>query len=426
MILSKQTKMKWNSANKRWFVSKGYIFTKMGNEFIVDIKDLNKGSNAIITIQCDKCKRTKDVRYKDYLNIVKNNHYYCNTCSKSIYSAPKRIENKIKANGSFYDWCIKNNRQDLLNRWDYNLNKCNPEDIYYNTNKYYFKCPKNIHDSELKSLKQLVKNGTKLSLCKACNSFAQWGIDNLGKDFLEKYWSDKNKNINPFQIGYCSLQKVWIKCQEKDYHDDYQITCADFNYGHRCPYCRHIRSNKVYKEDSLGTLYPKSLECWSVKNKKSPYEYAPHSGVKVYWKCINNEHEDYLRKISDEVNYNFRCPQCDYSKGENRIKTYFRHLGWIGYLYDTYKSMNISKQHATDYISQYKYSDLIGTGGGLLSYDFYLPKYNLLLEYQGEFHDGTAAVPKKLYVKQKEHDRRKRQYAKDHNIKLLEIWYWDY
>ena len=25
-----------------------------------------------------------------------------------------------------------------------------------------------------------------------------------------------------------------------------------------------------------------------------------------------------------------------------------------------------------------------------------------------------------------EHAKRKREYAKNHNIKLLEIWYWDY
>ena len=27
---------------------------------------------------------------------------------------------------------------------------------------------------------------------------------------------------------------------------------------------------------------------------------------------------------------------------------------------------------------------------------------------------------------QQEHDRRKRNYAKDHNIELLEIWYYDF
>ncbi len=29
-------------------------------------------------------------------------------------------------------------------------------------------------------------------------------------------------------------------------------------------------------------------------------------------------------------------------------------------------------------------------------------------------------------LKQQEHDRRKKQYAKNHGIKLLEIWYWDF
>ena len=66
-------------------------------------------------------------------------------------------------------------------------------------------------------------------------------------------------------------------------------------------------------------------------------------------------------------------------------------------------------------------------GKGNLSYDFYLPKYNLLIEYQGEFHDGSAGKYSRINIKkQQEHDRRKKQYAKDNNIKLLEIWYWDY
>ena len=43
---------------------------------------------------------------------------------------------KIKQ--TFYDWCIKNNRQDLLDRWDYSMNNCNPDEIGYSTDiKYY-------------------------------------------------------------------------------------------------------------------------------------------------------------------------------------------------------------------------------------------------------------------------------------------------
>ena len=65
----------------------------------------------------------------------------------------------------------------------------------------------------------------------------------------------------------------------------------------------------------------------------------------------------------------------------------------------------------------------------MLSYDFYLPKYNLLIEYQGQFHDGNITgdyQTEEMLEIQQEHDRRKRQYAIDHNIELMEIWYWDF
>jgi hypothetical protein len=56
-----------------------------------------------------------------------------------------------------------------------------------------------------------------------------------------------------------------------------------------------------------------------------------------------------------------------------------------------------------------------------------LTKYNLLVEYQGEFHDGTAWQQTEIdFLRQKEHDKRKKIYAKNHSIHLLEIWYWDY
>lgn len=104
-----------------------------------------------------------------------------------------------------------------------------------------------------------------------------------------------------------------------------------------------------------------------------------------------------------------RCPHCIIpTKGEQRI-------------------IDFLKLHNQKFIFQYGYVDLIGTNGGELSYDFYLTDYNLLIEYQGQFHDGTAL--KKFpdrYEKQKEHDKRKREYAESHNIKLLEIWYWDF
>lgn len=93
------------------------------------------------------------------------------------------------------------------------------------------------------------------------------------------------------------------------------------------------------------------------------------------------------------------------------------------------------EQKITDYLNdnneefqmQHKYDNLRGVNNGLLSYDFYLEQYNLLIEYQGQYHDGTARnQTKEQFEIQQEHDRRKKEYTKSHNIELLEIWYWDF
>jgi hypothetical protein len=65
------------------------------------------------------------------------------------------------------------------------------------------------------------------------------------------------------------------------------------------------------------------------------------------------------------------CLLCSESKGEKRIRE------WL-------------EENKFQFTSQKEFVGLFGTGGGNLSYDFYLQKLNILIEYQGEFHDGTA------------------------------------
>ena len=100
------------------------------------------------------------------------------------------------------------------------------------------------------------------------------------------------------------------------------------------------------------------------------------------------------------------CPNCSSSVGERQISI------WL----DNYR---------IKYEPQKKYPDLLGTGNGLLSYDFYLPKYNLLIEYQGMQHFKPIDMfgGEKQFKIQQEHDKRKREYAKLHKINLLEIKY---
>lgn len=81
-----------------------------------------------------------------------------------------------------------------------------------------------------------------------------------------------------------------------------------------------------------------------------------------------------------------------------------------------------------DYIQQKTYPNLKGQQT-YLKFDFYLPDYNIVIEYQGEQHynKNTRFEPfnNNFDLRQK-YDNLKREYCKNNNIKLIEIPYWDF
>lgn len=83
MLINKTVKTKWNPANKRWYESKGYRFTKWKDEFEVKIEDLTDGSNSLIEVRCDNCGRKLNMKWYVYLNLIKKDgKYYCKKMCK--------------------------------------------------------------------------------------------------------------------------------------------------------------------------------------------------------------------------------------------------------------------------------------------------------------------------------------------------------
>ena len=106
------------------------------------------------------------------------------------------------------------------------------------------------------------------------------------------------------------------------------------------------------------------------------------------------------------------CSKCVRSKGEKSIENILN-------------KMNIS------YISQHKFNDCIDKKP--LPFDFYLPDYNIAIEYQGEQHYNPVCfcsiskeqAESNLLLTRK-HDEIKKTYCQSNNIDLLEISYWDF
>jgi hypothetical protein len=423
-LISKTVLIKWEWKTRNYYESLGYNFTKIKDVFEVNINHLPKYSRTKVEVSCDNCGCIKLITFNQYNKFNKNGIYYCKRCALRLYGGKNLAKAKLKDSKSFEQWCIEHNRQDVLARWDYELNQCKPSEICYSTmKKYYFKCLSNKnHISELKSINDFTNNHEGSIACKQCNSFAQWGIDNIGKDFLEKYWDYDKNTISPWEISYGTrTKKVWIKCQEKDYHDSYAITPLNFINGGRCQYCTNHRG-KVHPMDSLGYLHPEVLKIWADKNKKSPYEYAPMSNEKAWFKCSEGKHSDTYRVICNANQCNFICPECvrerDESFLQEKVRLYLKDLGYNILHEDkcTLKCYNPTTNH-------------------LLRYDNEIVELKLIIEVNGiqhyqitNFHVWSSkrfnTTPEYELKSLQERDKFKKEFALANNYSYLEIPYW--
>jgi hypothetical protein len=226
-------------------------------------------------------------------------------------------------------------------------------------------------------------------------------------DLAAEWHPTKNGKLMPYDVTCGSNIEVWWQCSKNPKHEwETPIYTRVNNIG--CPYC----AGKLPSEDyNLLLINPTLCKDWNYeKNKNRPNDYTPNSSKQVWWKCKECGNEWKASICSRNRTNGTGCPECNKSKGEKRIKDYLN----LQYIY---------------YNEQKEFNGLLGLGNKNLSYDFYLPRYNLLIEFQGVQHEKYILgfhKSKKDFQKQVEHDKRKREYAQTNNIKLLEIWYNDF
>lgn len=230
---------------------------------------------------------------------------------------------------------------------------------------------------------------------------------------LEDEFLRRLKNVNPSIIPlekYNGIhQKILCRCMVHECN--WKARPGELLKGHGCPQCYSERISNALRlsqeefEDRLQKVNPNIVLVGKYVNasthtececKKCGYIWKPNLNNLIYGKLTG-------------------CPKCQsYSKGEDKIKNYLIANNIEFTIHKTFK-------------------DLVGVGEKPLSYDFYMPKLNLLVEYQGQQHKKPSTFgsisfeeANEKFVIQQEHDKRKRDYALKHNINLLEIWYYDY
>lgn len=220
--------------------------------------------------------------------------------------------------------------------------------------------------------------------------------------------------------------------------------------GRGCPSCsKRIKGSKEELQEKLNTLdkhitvvgdyinrnTPILCKCnicgytWKVR----PYDILNNQGCPKCNKCVITE-EEVLQRIysnnpnieimSNYINYTTKlqcrckkceflwealpgnlyqgtgCPRCNMSKGERKIEKYLL-------------------DHEIKYIAQY----FVKTEDSKFYIDFYLPDYNVFIEYNGEQHYIPIEYfgGELQFNKQLTRDNNLRLYCNNNNIQLIEI-----
>lgn len=193
-----------------------------------------------------------------------------------------------------------------------------------------------------------------------------------------------------------TIEKLNIKC---DKGHIFKMGFKQIKRGDRCPKCMAKKNGEKQR-----------LSYNEVKDYINKYGYTllskeyRNAQAKIKVMCPEG-HIYYVRFNNFKTGY--RCPICHASSGESETRRVLESL-------------------KIDFKQQYIFKDC--KFKSYLPFDFYLPDYNTLIEYDGGQHykivehfGGFDA-----FVKLKIRDTIKNIYCKDNNINLIRIPYWEF
>ena len=153
----------------------------------------------------------------------------------------------------------------------------------------------------------------------------------------------------------------------------------------------HLKTNEEYI-CQLNEMNPNIVALETYRGAKTP----------LLHRCLIDGNEWYASPSSTLLGYG--CPQCHESKGENQIRA------WLN-------------SHNIVYETQKRFKDCVDIKP--LPFDFYLPNYNILIEYDGKQHFEPIEYfgGQESFEYTVKHDKIKSEYCKNNGISLLRIPY---
>ena len=401
------------------------VFNLVGDEYTYI--DFYRGTHAKLRVKHAKCGNIYEVKPNNFFNGRR-----CPYCAKEARKKAKRKTNEqfkqevyslVGDEYVFLDFYINNHtKMKIKHNKCGNIYKVSPNSflrgsrcpycagLIKKTNEQFQQEIYDLVGNEYVFLDVYVNTNTKLRVkhnecghiygvrpadflrgtrCPYCNGNHK-KTDAEFKDEVYSLVGNEYEFIDPYQGAFAKTRVKHNECGHI-----YKVTPANFIMGHRCSYCYGTpkKNNIQFLQEVYGLVgddytflesYVDSYTKLRVKHNNcgNIYEVSPHAFLSLH----------------------NRCPYCNSSKGELIIAKILN-------------TLNIK------YESQKTFDNLKDTQ--LLSYDFYIPNQNILIEYQGLQHyepvDYFGGEDK--FKLQQKHDKLKSDYAKDHHYNLIAVPY---
>lgn len=258
---------------------------------------------------------------------------------------------------------------------------------------------------------EYINNKTKIKIiCKSCGKkFLQMPYSHLAgfgcpycaglaKDSTESF-IEKAKQIHGNKFDYSKVDykgsktKICVICKEcgKEF---WQYPTNHLS-GHGCPECRYIKQRLTTEQ-----FVEKAKQ---VHGDKYDYSKVDYKNTETKVCIICPKHGEFWQEPRIHLEGK-GCPECNNSKGEERIKLYL-------------ESHNINFVHDEACL---EFLDNMRP-------DFYLPDYNLIIEFDGmqHFEANEMFGGEKGFKERQEMDRLKNQLCEENNVDILRIPYWN-
>lgn len=354
----------------------------MSNYSFVTIPKIIKAKTPL-TLKCNICGKLVTTTYDTIRTSYKNKHkkISCKNCNiKSMWNKTK--DQRIN---SYHARLLKQSKDDF----DFQPSSVNDNGIFYCTHcgTYYL------------STINRVLYGSKGCGCSKCaqnykkNRKDRVSYKSTYEKCLEKRIDIPYKPL--FSIGRHS--KSYYICQK---HGLYLQENGSHLYGNGCPDCCNENKNNSSNKLSNSEFFKRSINL----------------GFKPCFNYINYDHNTTFECLKCHYKFNSTlhnilaggsCPNCSpkVSHGEMLIRYYLN-------------------KHNISYISEKRFDDCVDKRP--LPFDFYLPDYSTLIEYQGKqhFEHINYFYETRNSLKDRKHkDYLKSKYAKENGYKLLRPTY---